>query len=157
MRDGNRFATYLGGVVTAVTMAVLFVVPLLVPVEEINRSVYRLAGWVWTGNPFLQLRVFASVPGGIVAGYLVKDRLENDDWVTSFKYGAYAAGVGLALLYAVYVAVRIGYAVVVLRSVPPFYIVFVFPLILGLPLVPAELLFGGAAGLLGNALSAYRG
>lgn len=147
---------YVGGVLTAVTMAVLFVVPLIVPVETINRSVYELTGQVWTGNPFLQLRLFASVPGALVTGYLAKDRLGNNDWMTSFKYGALSAVVGLTLLYVLYFVARTGYAVFVLWSVPAFYIVFVFPLILGLPLVPAGLFFGAFAGLLGNVLSVYR-
>jgi len=155
MRDRNRRATYAGGTVTAVAMAVLFVGPQLVPVGEINRSVYELTGWVWTGNPVLQLRVFGGVPGGIVAGYLAKDRLDNDDWATSFRCGAFAGGLGLALLYVVYVLARVGYAVIVSWSVPAFYLVFVFPLIVGLPLLPAGLFFGGFAGLLGNGPSVF--
>jgi hypothetical protein len=150
--DQNRFATYVGGVITALTIALLFALPLILPVEEIRRSVYQVSGRILSDNPFIQLRIFAGVPGGIITGYLAKDRLGNDDWMTSFKYGAFSVGFGLILVYTLYIVVRIGYALFILWSVPAFYIIFVFPLILALPIAPAILFFGAFAGLFGNLL-----
>ena len=153
--EGNRVATYTGGVITAVMMAILFVLPLLLPVEEVRDFVYQVSGHIFSENPFIQFRVFAGVPGGTVAGYVAKDRLDNDDWMTSFKYGAFSAGFGLILLYVLYIVVRIGYASLVLWSVPPFYLIFVFPLLLGLPLALPVLFFGAFAGLIGNFLKTH--
>lgn len=153
----NTLAVIGGGVLTAIATSVLFVVPVLAPLETIKLFVFERTGEWWFGNPFTQLRLFGGIPGSLVAGYLARDYWGNNEWGTAMKYGLYAAFFGLALVYGIVVAYNVAHSMLVSGIFPPpIYAITVVPLIYSFPLFPAYLVEGVLGGFVGNSISRVR-
>lgn len=149
----NR-AVIAGGVVTAVSTCVLFVTTVLVPSEWLKLLVFERLGVWWSGNPFAQLRYLGGIPGGLVAGYIARDHWGKDEWGTAMSHGAYAALLGLGLLYTTFVVYNVVRSVLVVEVFPPpLYIITVVPLIYAIPLAPAYVIEALVAALIGNGCS----
>lgn len=153
--DPNRRAVLVGAAVTAVTTAVLFVLPDLLPMEAMRRAWWERTGdWVF-GNPFRNLRFLGGLPGGLVAGYLTRNEINERSpaWGVCFRNGLLAGFGGVAALYLAYV----GYQLVrtsVLMGVfpPPVYLIAVVPLVLLLPFAFTFVVQAIATALVGHAL-----
>ena len=150
----NRRAVLLGGVATTFATILLFVVPVLLPMQNINETLFEQTGTWWTRNPLLQLRLFGGFVGGFVAGYFARDEFNHNNWSFSVQSGLYAGLVGALLSYLLYVGINFLTATVFAGMFPPpVYVILVVPAIYALPLFPAYALEGMIAGVIGNAAS----
>lgn len=152
--NSNRRAVLAGGVVTTLTTVFLFILPVLLPMQNINERLFEQTGMWWTRNPLLQLRLFGGLIGGFVAGYLARDEFGHNNWSFSVQSGLYAGLMGAVLSYLLYVGINFFTAMVFTGIFPPpVYIILVVPAIYALPLFPAYMLEGMIAGVIGNAVS----
>ena len=148
--DQNKRAIVIGGIVTAVLTATLFFLPSILPLTRIKMVVFNYTNHWWFGNPFIQLRFFGGVAGGLIAGYLSRPVSIADRVGTSMKTGTYANVLGISILYFLYIAYNFANSIFVAGVFPPpFYLILVIPLLLSLPLIPLYLLEGILLGVTG--------
>lgn len=141
----------IGGVVTAITTAAIFVISFRFPLYEFKMFVFESTGQWFFGNPLTQLRLYGGIPGAFVAGYFARDDFgQVDKWV-SLKIGLYAAFLGIVFLVVAIMLYNVFMSTVVDGMFPPpFYLILVTPLILAFPLLPAYLVEGLLFGYVGG-------
>lgn len=155
----NRIAVTVGGMATAVATFALFLLPTVIPLEQVKMAVFETTNeWIF-GNPFGNLWLLGPTVGGLVAGYLAVDRNYRHTWMASTKNGVVATIVGVGFVYASYagfVAVRYASAILVDPAigftVAHVLDVLLVPMVVVLPLLPAALFEGLFSGILGNGL-----
>jgi hypothetical protein len=155
--DPNRKGVVIGGVVTAISTGLIFLLPVLVPVREFKLAVYQLTGEWMFGNPLAQFRLLGGIPGGFVGGYFARDHFGSVKRGNSMTVGVYATGTGL-LAVLLFVVLFNVYSATVTRGIvpPPIYLIVVVPLIATVPLFPAYLVEGLVFGYLAGALQTVR-
>lgn len=103
----------------------------------------------WRGDdwqPFLNLRLFGGIIGGVVAGYLTANR-----WTLNAVNGVLAAIYGLVGVYLLLVSYNTIHSVIMTETIPPplFTIVFL-PLVYFLPFTAVYLVGGLIGGVIGG-------
>lgn len=155
----NRNAIIIGAGMTLIATAVFFILPDVVPLQQLKMLFLETTGGWLYGNPFRQLRFLGPAVGGFTAGYLAVDINGYPTWMTSMKYGAIAAATGVGLLYLAHAAlIAVQYVSTIIRdpainaSIPHILDIFMAPLFFALPLIPIGLFEGLIAGMLGNSI-----
>lgn len=147
----DRWPVRIGAAVTAVATVVGLLVTGFVPFDLVRRTVYEWSGVWLSGNPWPFVRFLGGPIGGVTAGYLTGDR-----WPASTTNGLKAALLGLVAVYVVYGVVVVGYALLQGSSPPLVYVLFVVPLLSGLPFVGVYVVGGLCGSLVGLWVRQYR-
>lgn len=162
-KQRNRTALVVGAAMTLVATVFLFVLPEVIPIQRLKLLVLETTNEWFYGNPFRQLRFLGPAVGGFVAGYLAVDINGYHTWLTSMKYGAFAATAGVGVIYVVYagyIAVRYVSAIAtdpaIGASIPHVLDIVMVPLFFTLPLFIFALFEGLVAGGAGNGLRRLR-
>jgi len=151
----NRVPVSIGAIVTTILTAALVIFPEVMPMDPIREIVFDLTGDWWWGNPFRQLRIVGGIAGGIIAGYLARDRFDRERWSVSLVSGIYAGGLGVVLAYVIYLVAVLGYATLRAGGIPSVGMLVLFivvPLVFAVPLLWIYLMGGALGGVLGNGL-----
>jgi len=142
----------LGAIVTAVATVAALLLTGFVPFETVQRTLYESTGiWFSGGGLWVFVRFLGGPIGGFVTGYLTGDR-----WQSSTTNGLKAVLVGLVVVYVAYSVVLFGYSVIQGSFPPIVYLLFVVPLLSGLPFIAAYLITGFAGSLVGMWVRQYR-
>ena len=147
----NRRAIYVGTVVTGVATPFFFVLPDLLPAEALRWWIYDEVGVLLGGpgaNPFDVLRVFGTILGPAVAGWLTAE--QGSAMITGLKAAVYGLLLGWCLgigLLAIGSLVLYG-----LVFPPPILEVTVVPLVYAVILLPFYIVLGAIAGGLASLL-----
>lgn len=143
---GDVSPVFLGLLVTLAFTALTHFAAQLFPTEALRMWLFDQTGTYYEfDNPFATVQFLGGLVGGGVAGYRTRSA-----WIDGGMNGLFAAVLGVASAYAIWVSVRTVKAVFDWQMIPPPPVeVFVYPLVVLFPFFVISLLTGFVGGVVG--------